>query len=128
MPDISVHFDGREWRGDWTLTDTDLLTGNDLETNIIVSLFTNQDWWGSTYEPDVWGSRLSELRRAKRSNETLLRARDYCRQALRWLTQDKIARTVNVLTEWRGDMLAIGITIMQATGTTRYSFVWRDIF
>ena len=128
MPDITVSFDAQNLRGDWTLTATDLLTGNDLQSSVIVSLFTEQPWWADAYEPDPIGSRLLTLRRAKHTNDTLLRARDYCKQALAWMIADQVAQQVDVLTEWQGNLLGILITITQATGITRYSFEWDLLF
>jgi phage gp46-like protein len=127
MPDITIGFTDAFLHGDFIVGDVDLVTGDDLKTSILVSLFTDRGWWADLYEPDVWGCRLSELFRAKHSNDTLLRARDYCRQSLAWLIDDQVARAVDVTTAWIGTTLAIGIVVTQATGTTRYSFEWRGI-
>lgn len=126
MADITITFDGRALRGDFVLGNDDLLTGNDLRTSVIVSLFTKTGWWANSYEADAWGCRILELVRAKRTAETLLRARDYCRQALAWLIEDKIARAVDVSTSWNGSMLVAAINVTQASGTTRFSFVWES--
>lgn len=127
MPDITIRFNAQLLSGDFILTPTDLLTGDDLKTSIIVSPFTELDWWANTFEPDAWGSRVLTLRRAKHTNDTLLRARDYCRTALRWLIDDRVAQSVDVVTGWLNDMLCIGITVTQASGVTRYSFEWEGI-
>ena len=127
MPDITIAFDGQLLRGDLVLTASDLLTGDDLQTSVIVSLFTERGWWADAYEPDQIGSRLLTLRRALRTSSTLLRARDYCHEALAWLIEDQVARAVDVQTAWRGTTLAIGVVITQATGITRYSFVWQGL-
>lgn len=124
MPDVTIAFNGRTIRGDFVLTATDLQTGDDLQTSIVVSLFTAPGWWANAYEPDAWGCRLLELRRAKHTRETLLRARDYCRAALRWLIEDRVADAVDVATEWQNDRLAVGITVTQASRISQYSFVW----
>lgn len=127
MPDIRVAFDGVQFRGDFVLGAQDLDTGDELRTNILISLFTLPGWWANAYEADAWGSRLHELYRAKHSNDTLLRARDYTRQALRWLLEDRVASAVDVATAWRGSALLIGVVVTQATGITRFSFVWEGI-
>ena len=127
MADLTLVWDGPNLRGDLLLGLADIATGNDLRTNVMTSLSTDPGWWGNTYEPDAWGCRLLELRRAKHSNETLLKARDYCRAALKWLLDDRVARSVDVQTGWQGSTLAIGIVVTQATGTSRFSFVWDEI-
>ena len=127
MPDIRIAFDGRELRGDFVLGALDLETGDELRSAILVSLFTDPNWWANAYEPDPWGCRLLELRWAKHSNDTLLRARDYCRQALAWLVEDDVASAVDVATAWQGSALLIGIVVTQATGVSRFSFVWEGV-
>ena len=127
MPDIRIAFDGRQWRGDFVLGAADLDTGDELRTSILVSLFTDPGWWANAYEPDDWGCRLFELWQAKHDNQTLLRARDYCRQALHWLVEDQVASAVDVATAWQGSALLIGIVVTQAMGITRFNFVWEGI-
>ena len=127
MADIDIVFDGTQLHGDFVLGTEDVETGHDLVTSVIVSLFTQPGWWADAYEPDKIGCRLLELIRAKRTTETLLRARDYCRQALAWLLEDGVARAVDVVTEWQGSLLAVAITIAQASGVSRFSFVWEAV-
>lgn len=129
MPDITIAIDGRTLRGDWTLTAGDLTSGDDLKTSILVSLLTETGWWPDAYDELPIGSRLLELLRAKHTQETLLRARDYCRQSLAWLVGDGIARAVNVQTEWqRNSLLAIGIEVVKMNGATeRFSWVWEAV-
>lgn len=134
--DITVSIDGQTFAGGISLFGGDLAqaqaAGDELVTALYVSLFTTRGWWADAYEPDPWGSLLLTLRRAKRTQGTLNRARDYCRQALAWLIEDGVARTVNVVTEWQGPasgtLLAIGITVIRPRGLrTRYDFVWTGV-
>jgi phage gp46-like protein len=119
-----------------------------LPRAVIISLFTwrraNPDdelpgnnkhgWWGDTWpqiDSDRIGSRLWLLSRAKLTNETVLRAKEYAEEALQWLIDDGIAAAVQVQSE-RHDLfeLALGIKIIrgdQSTLTVRFANVW-DIF
>lgn len=127
MADLTLVWDPDAFSADFALGPTDILTGNDLQTSIIVSLFTDPGWWANAFEADDWGCRLIELRRAKHTNATLLAARDYCRIALQWLIDDEVASAVDVQTSWQGSTLVIAINLTQATGVTHFSFVWDQI-
>ena len=95
----------------------DVALGHDLETAVIISLFTDKrarpddilpgasddrrGWWGDTYseiENDPLGSHLWLLHREKQTQQTLNRAREYCQDALQWLIEDGIASEINVTT------------------------------
>lgn len=86
---------------------------------VIISLFTwrraNPDdelpgdmkmgWWGDSFPTvpnDRIGSRLWLLARAKIIPETLLRAREYAEEALRWLVEDGVASRIEVEVERQG--------------------------
>lgn len=128
MPDLAIVFDGLGTTGDLAIVDGDLGTGDELRTAIVISLFTERGWWADRYEQDPIGSRLLTLRRAKHTQQTLLRGRDYCREALAWLIEDGVASAVAVQTEWQGERLAIAITLTQpGGGATRYDFVWGGV-
>ena len=128
MPDISIAVNDQTFAGDLQLAGGDLAQGDELVTSMYVSLFTSRGWWADAYEPDQIGSDLLTLRRSKRTQVTLNKARDYARACLAWLIEDGIARAVNVVTEWQGERLAIGITLVQPRGqVTRYAFVWAGV-
>lgn len=127
MSDITLTFDAANLRGDFVLGPFDLVTGNDLESSIIMSLFTLPSWWADIYEPDNIGCRLLTVLRAKHTDDTRLKARDFCRKALAWLIEDRVAQAVDVQTQWQGDALLIAILVTQATGVTRYSYVWKGV-
>lgn len=133
---------------DLVLSPPSLLTGQDLETALIISIFThrraNDDdpllpgesrrgWWADTYNPkrnDKIGSRLWLLRRAKMLDETLVRAREYVIEALRWLIEDSIAQSTDVSTSFIGaNTIGIYVTIVKPTGRENFNFeyVWNDI-
>jgi len=141
--DIRIVWDPPNFRGDWRMVGAVLETGHDLETAVLVSLFTwrtvdpdfatpsyvkdPQGWWADAYTGDPIGSRLWLLLRAKKTTETLRRAESYVREALQWLIDDGVAASVEVAAEWQDvTRLAMQIVIRApADGETfRWSYVW----
>lgn len=97
------------------------MPGSELETNIVVSLFTDarsskdiedkRGYWGSGV-----GSLLWELFRETASQENLQRAIQYCKDALQWLVDDGIAASIEVtgvVFNYVG--FAINVTIKRGT-------------
>lgn len=80
-------------------------------------------WWGnllSDHTGDDYGSRLWTLMRTVDTEETRLRARDVCEEALRWMIDDGLASGVSVEVEHLGTgAIAIGITITLQDGTSK---------
>ena len=77
MADITTTWSPYNLRGDWTVSNGSLASGNDLETAVIISLFTDRraapsdvipdgtgdprGWWAdvdTNGNLDEWGSRL----------------------------------------------------------------------
>ena len=129
MADLSLSFDDATQRADLVIANNDLATGEDLRTAVILSLFTDRGTaWQDSLEGVPLGSRLFLLRRAKRTPQTLLQARDTCQEALAWLVSDGVAQGVAVQTGWDGTILRIGITIAQAAGPgAQFSFMWETV-
>lgn len=92
-----------------------LVEGRDLETAVLISLFTDaaakpgddvppgelrRGFWADVHAPDrdVWGSRLWLLERSKVTRENILRAKEYCDEALAWMVRDQLASAVLVET------------------------------
>lgn len=149
MTDIALSWDFLDGWGDWSYTNGDLTVDQDLSTSVLLSLFTDRlsagsfippdgsldrrGWWGDTYSPDLWGSRLWQLSRAKKlDNSTiLLQARDYCNESLQWMITDGIVSTVVVNTSWaktgfEGSNLDILVTLTQPGKLLpqRYNYQW----
>lgn len=113
MTDISSFWDVDQLRADWQQGSGDLLSGSDLQTAIIISLFTDLDarpddnidgndrrgWWGNAGTEKSVGSRLWLLRRSKLTSAVALKAEDYCRDALGWLMSDGVVRAIDVTTQ-----------------------------
>ena len=112
---------------------------------VIISLFTwrraNSDdvlpaankygWWGDTYpqiDNDRIGSRIWLLSRAKLTDETVSKAKEYAQEALQWLIDDGVAAAVQVVSEKQGLFkLALGIKIIRGDKTAlniRFTNVW----
>lgn len=132
---------------DLALSSGDLLTSKDLESAVILSLFTDrlasadevegaQDrrgWWGDDFgdvPEDSTGSKLWLLDREKQTQQTLNRAVSYANEALAWLVEDGIALNVTVTGEWvRMGVLGLGIEIVRPSGVEnyRYDYLWEDL-
>ena len=111
MTDIRTTWDPVLNAGDWLIDPPALADGADLETAVLISLFTDaraadddrlpgaaddrRGWWGGPL-----GSRLWLLVREKATNETRLRAEDYCREALAWMRTDGVADRIDVAAAW----------------------------
>lgn len=148
--DIKLAYNNDTGYADWVLVNGSVVAGDDLESAIMVSLFTDgyasddfalwpgttdrRGWWANTYEDDPIGSNLWQLDRAKFTDYShiLLRARDYSITALRWLIDDGIAQSVTVIPA-RLNRDAISLTILvqrpnvPTPQTFRYSVYWDQI-
>lgn len=138
------------WTGAYvsdTVSGGDLATGLDLETAVLVSLFTdrmaNRDdpipdgsgdprgWWGDIGEDKPIGSRLWLLDRSKQTQEVLNNARDYIFEALQWLVDDGVVASIDVQTQWvRDTFLGAQVTLYQPTGpnvSMTYAWAWNQL-
>lgn len=140
--DIRVLWDNRQGIGDWAYARGDLETGQDLETACLVSLFSDRlatpdhvpadgtgdrrGWWADPYEDRPIGSNVWQLERAKKTRATLGQARRYTLDALQWLIDDGLAKTILCNTSWVAPtLLGIAIAIIKPDGThTRFAYGW----
>ncbi|WP_321865731.1 phage GP46 family protein [Paraburkholderia tropica] len=147
MSDISVIWDVDNSRGDWKFVAPALVTGDDLQSAVLVSLFTdrlanNDDsipdgtgdprgWWGDIGEDKPIGSRLWLLDRSKQTQEVLSNARDYIIEALQWLVDDGVIASMDVQTQWvRDTFLGAQIILYQPTGpqiSMTYAWAWQQL-
>jgi phage gp46-like protein len=122
----------------------DLLADEGLETAVILSLFTDKrlqngqtpsdgtndprGFWGDIGDADrvQIGSYLWLLWREKVLPSTVSRAIEYCKDALQWMIDDGIAKTVSVTGERAGlYQISLGIEILRPTGEVlRYAYLW----
>jgi phage gp46-like protein len=135
--------------GDWLLAPPGLATDRDLETAVILSLFTDasardsdvipdltsdrRGWWGNWESPEVveLGSRLWLLAREKSTEDTRRRAEDYAAEALTWLLTDGVAARVDVAADYLevGPVppatLALRVQIVRDDGSVYdHQFAW----
>jgi len=148
MPDISLIWDVDNSRGDWQLLGPVLVTGNDLASATLISLFTDRianpddvipdgtddprGWWGDLGEDMPIGSRLWLLSRAKQTQETLNNAVDYAKEALEWFVDDGVAARIDVFAQWvRTSFLGLQVILYNQDGTTiaafSYAWAWKQI-
>lgn len=148
MSDTTIIWDVLNARGDWVLVGSQLQTGSDLQTAVLISLFTDRQattddvipdgsgdprgWVGDLGSDFPIGSRLWLLDRSKQTNDVLSKARDYCTEALQWLIDDGVVAKFTVLTEWtKPAMLGIQIVAYKQDGTTvpmNFSSAWNGVF
>lgn len=110
--DIATFFDIGKYRSDFTVGGGALVSEPDLNTAVIISLFTDRraepddelpnptgsrrGWWGDALAERRIGSRLWLLSREKQLREVLNRAKEYAAEALAWMVEDGVAQQVTV--------------------------------
>ncbi|ELW8952456.1 phage GP46 family protein [Yersinia enterocolitica] len=108
--DIKTVWEPDKLLGDWQTGGGGLLEGDDLETAILISLFTDRlarsddaidgddrrGWWGDTGSEYPIGSRLWLLRREKLTTKVALKAEDYANEALAWLVDDGVVTAISI--------------------------------
>lgn len=149
MADISLIWDPAHARGDWQVEAGQITIGGDLETAVLVSLFTDRvlppdaqspdrstdprGWWADTYRGQPIGSLLWTLSRAVKTSATALLStvQGMCQDALAWLISDGVAATISVKTFWESPtMIGIIVVITESAGnvsTFKYSWAWNGI-
>lgn len=167
--DIALIYDGPAGGFDLSFAAPDMTTDEGMDTAIAISLFSDararpddtlpaagqlrRGWWGdglSDIDEDRIGSRMWLLAREKQTTELLNRTREAMSEALGWLVEDGVARSVNVATDWvdwttafpatdrvmvgghpvRAGMLGITVTITRPDNSEfsrRYDHVWQTI-
>jgi phage gp46-like protein len=123
-----------------------LATGNDIETAILISIFSDRmanpgdvipdgtgdprGWWA---DDDVRiGSRMWLLRRAKQTAKTQQLAYDYLAESLQWMIDDGVVARFDITTQWVSTgMLGAVIVAWSPTGTLlskgQYAWAWAGI-
>jgi phage gp46-like protein len=140
--DIRVIWDNTRTLGDWGLAEGDLETGQDFETACLVSIFSDRratpdftptdgttdrrGWWADPYNDEPLGSNIWQFERAKKLRSTLGDARRYTLDALQWLIDDGVAKTIDCDTRWiTATMLGINVAIIKPDGSeTRFRYGW----
>lgn len=130
--DVALFWDNTAFAADLGIVLNDLAVDPTLETAVMISLFTDRraedgdtleagetdrrGWWADTFNEvagDKIGSRLWRLRRTKRTQEVLLLAEQYAREALAWLVEDRVAERLEISASfvgaegWRLDIVVV---------------------
>ena len=112
---------------------------SELFTGILLSLFCDGEaeaedleaydtdrkgYWGDLLEdsPLGLGSRLWTLKRQPRNNESLLKAEQFVREALKWTIQDGHIKNIDVKAAWKGESLSIRIHLDQDKLDLKYDW------
>lgn len=149
MSDITLVFKEKTKVYDTSVSNGDLLTSNDLESAVIVSLFTwarakksevdenspRFGWWGDKIETDSTdstGSKLYLLKRRKITDETMAQAKEYIEEALFWMVEDKVISELLVVVERDQDdknrvNASIELIRGDKTKTMRFNDLWSKI-
>jgi phage gp46-like protein len=131
------------------MADASLDASRDLETAVILSLFTDSQadaddvlpdrsrdrrgWWGDAGAPVPLGSRLWLLSREKTTPATRLRAIQYANDALAWMIEDGVADQLDVDAAYAAGTptrLDLTITIIREGETLfsrRFDPFWQEI-
>ena len=149
MSDIRLELSDEDFLGDFVISANDIDIDDGLETSVVISLFTDaraQDgteiidgtddprgFWGDTFNDDVddqTGSLLWTLEREKQTTLVLRRAEQYCRDALVWMIEDRVASQITVVAEIVDDgILGLNIQIQRPSDDAikyRYDYAWRQ--
>ena len=119
--DIALNFSQSSVSFDWTIANSAVSTGDDLQTAIAVSLFTDArdlpydryGWFGDTFLASPVGSRLNELTNATVTNKnaTLTRAKDLTGECLQWLIDENIVASFDITTSFAQNTSALRLLI-----------------
>ena len=111
MSDLCFDFFSDEMGLDLVLKNSEIQPDESLKSAVLVSLFTDircektelpkgefsqRGYFGDAIFNELTGSKLWLLDRAKYSNDTLIKAKEYAKSALTWLVTDGIAKDVQV--------------------------------
>lgn len=146
MSDFTTYLDNSAQTGDWKLVGTQLATGADLVTAILISVFTDRianaddvipdgtndprGWVGDLGATYPIGSRMWLISRAKQTPDVLKRAKDYLVEALQWLIDDGVVAKFDIVTEFGPGQLRAGVTAWQPDGSQvsqSFSWVWASL-
>lgn len=120
MSDIRTIWNPDSQRGDWAVEAGALASGLDVQTSVLLSLFTDRladpdddipdaaanglkdrrGWWGDDDPKHIIGSRLWLLDRAKGPANLAQRAEDYAREALQWMLDDGVVARFDIQATW----------------------------
>ena len=130
---LDISLAGADLRGEDTLATAvmmSLLCDRLAQPSEVPAGTDRRGWWADAYadEPgDLTGSRLWLLEREKQLPETVQRARRYVQEALQWMVQDGLAKSVDVSAFVpRMGWLVVDAVLGLDGGSRRFRFAWDD--
>lgn len=148
MADIRLAYNPEIMEYDIFIVNEDIETGDDIETAIIISLFTwrraNPDdkldpgqsrfgWFGDKIggnDKFPLGSRLYLLARKTITPQTMREAEEFASEALKWMVEDKVVSSISCTAERvSNERVDLKITYTR-DGTTkekRFNDLWQQI-
>ncbi len=152
MSDFSFQFSSTTGYADMSIINGDFAIGDDLQTAVLVSIFsdrratdaeldaladgatkstTNKGIWIDTYREGIqYGSGIWLILRGKKLPETLSRAEEYVKESLAWMIADGVAQTVEAEASFNGDRMLLAITITRQSAedlVATFDFAWDDL-
>jgi phage gp46-like protein len=148
--DVRIIFDPTTGTGDFAMSGKDLMQGLELETAVLISLFTDaradpgdivrdddpRGWWADTYaaleDPslpvianDRIGSKLWQVFYRPRNQATLNWMADQILIALNWMLIDGVASAVTAVPSFTGSGGVGALVTITANGVpTQYNYAW----
>jgi phage gp46-like protein len=153
MGDIRIVWDNTVGYGDFNMVGPSLELGHDLETAVLISLFTDAsadpddqipdseradprgvwfDAYASAEDPllapiagDRIGSKLWQIFWRVKNQDTLNWARDQASIALQWLIVDGVAASIDIEPQFLSSGVGLAILVTETNGqVTPFSYVW----
>lgn len=146
MSDITTLWDNTLSQGDLAMAGADLLSGFDLMSALLISIYSDRlanaddeipdgstdrrGWWGDLFDPThLIGSRLWLLSRAKLTPAVALQAQGYLAECLQWLIDDGVVAGFVITTEIKAPN-QLNATIqayrsLAGKAAKNYAWVWK---
>lgn len=137
MSDITSIWDVEAQACDYTIVNGAFASGRDVETAVLISLFTDRlanvddvlpnarpgypgnrrGWWADDPQ-NLIGSRLWLLSRVKGPLNVAAQAEDYAAEALQWMIDDGVVASFQILAEWVPiKQLSLQVVAFRSNGT-----------
>ncbi len=148
LGDIAIEWSLRTGDADNVMVDGDIGVDRGITTSVILSLMLDRraedddvppsgdardrrGWWADQLlgpEGDRIGSRLWLLDRSTRTNDNVLRAKQYAEEALAWMVTDRVVSGVEVAVAAIGALLRITVGLQRPGRdpiSLRFDHVWQ---
>ena len=143
MAEVSFLFDQEKAFSDIKKVNGDILLGDDLQTAVEVSMFSNaraltnpdelvretisilQGWWADSLETEPLGSLFWTFRRRKETQEVLNGVDEAFTDSLQWLVADGVVTSAAVTTEFVGNGRMKINALLVKPDTTEANFTWQ---